>query len=397
MSASQPKPSHCCPVCASTQNSTIYAIDSLPVHSVKLTHSASDSLAAARARLELLLCSDCGMIWNHEFQPDLMSYDGNYEETQAFSAEFTKFQMELAKSLVKEANLVGKTVIEIGCGKGEYLTQLCAQGVAKGIGFDPSFDASRVAAQAELQFFTEFFPPPTALALPTQADAYVSKMTLEHIPAPGDFVSKLRATIGDKPALVSVQVPAAERIIAELAYWDIYYEHCNYFNQTSLKRLFETNGFATISCCTVFGDQYLSLLARAVDSEQAPQRHQHAPPIQFLSAARDFQSSMNSQLQSWRAVLDVKRILIWGAASKAVALLQALPEIQTRVSLVDINPNKHSSFLPATTIEIQSPEAIAGQAFDLILIANPIYRNEICTQLDQLNVSGERHDLAGPT
>jgi hypothetical protein len=62
-------------------------------------------------------------------------------------------------------------------------------------------------------------------------------MTLEHIAPTGDFVGAVRRAVGDDPqTVVFFQVPDVIRILKEQAFWDIYYEHCNYFSAGSLAR-----------------------------------------------------------------------------------------------------------------------------------------------------------------
>ena len=57
-------------------------------------------------------------------------------------------------------------------------------------------------------------------------------MTLEHIPATGDFVRMVRRAIGDavRNRPVFFQIPEATRILRDCAFEDIYYEHCSYFS-----------------------------------------------------------------------------------------------------------------------------------------------------------------------
>ena len=43
------------------------------------------------------------------------------EESQAFSPEFQRFAAALASDLVEGHRLEGRTVLEVGCGKGDFL------------------------------------------------------------------------------------------------------------------------------------------------------------------------------------------------------------------------------------------------------------------------------------
>ena len=72
----------------------------------------------------------------------------------------------------------GKTVLEIGCGKGEFLSLICKLGGNRGIGYDPSFVPARQRSEQDVRFVREFFTENTNEIAP---DLLCCKMTLEHI------------------------------------------------------------------------------------------------------------------------------------------------------------------------------------------------------------------------
>ena len=353
------------------------------MHSVKLARSKAQAGEIPTGDIELLHCKHCSMIWNHQFRPELMHYDENYEETQAYSPTFQDFHHWLADWLVDDHDLQGKTVLEIGCGKGEFLALLADRGIAQGIGYDPGFDKKRLQHYSNLSFFPELFPPETDS--PKAADFYLCKMTLEHIHQPLEFLRGLRRIIINPRTKLAIQVPAFERIAKECAYWDIYYEHCNYFSKTSLTILLENAGFEVVSLETVFDDQYLNAVA-----QPGQNRSDHTDNLESL--IENFSSHIQASLQAWKRELvpaaNAESLLIWGAASKAVALINAIPELRQGTTLIDINPHKHGTYLPSTELQIKAPDSLINQHFDLVLVANPIYLPEIKTELSRLNIRG---------
>ena len=68
-----------------------------------------------------------------------MEYTQSYENSLHFSPGFQKFAADLADRLITRYNLRGKDVIDIGCGKGDFLKLICARGGNRGVGFDPSY------------------------------------------------------------------------------------------------------------------------------------------------------------------------------------------------------------------------------------------------------------------
>ncbi|MCP3951988.1 MAG: methyltransferase domain-containing protein [Desulfobacterales bacterium] len=336
--------------------------------------------------IELYHCIRCSMVWNRVFDNTLMQYDSSYEETQGFSPTFQVFHQWLATYLFDQYALGGKSVIEIGCGKGEFLKLLADLGIGRGYGFDPSFDESRFSAVENLSFWKTFFPPKASPWIPTpKADFYLCKMTLEHIHQPRAFLEKLRTYIGDQDATLAIQVPALERIVNERAYWDVYYEHCNYFSTQSLSSLLELARFSVIETSMIFDNQYLNIVARTKNVEPTFDHR-------LNEDIHKFAITINKNLSNWSNLLvpAAKRasLLIWGAASKAVALLNAIPALKGDTKLIDVNPNKQGSYLPSTRLKIESPRDLQNQTFDIILVANPIYLDEINSKLAHLNING---------
>src|SRR5262249_13592717 len=101
-------------------------------------------------------------------------------------------------------------------------------------------------------------------------DVVCCKMTLEHIAETGAFmqaVGKLASV--ERGTIVFFQIPDARRILEEVAFWDVYYEHCSYFTPLSLKRLFRSAGFDVLRVWTGYDDQYLMIEARPAASRFA--------------------------------------------------------------------------------------------------------------------------------
>jgi len=84
-----------------------------------------------------------------------------------------------------------------------------------------------------------------------------------------------------------------------------------------------------------------------------------------------------------------RKAVIWGAASKAVALLATLPEAQFLRYGVDINPHKQGHFLPGTGLPVVGPEFLLEYRPDLVVVMNPIYREEIQRDLARLGLMPE--------
>src|SRR5690349_3656631 len=145
-SAAQAVQAHVCPNCGSAYMSTFYDVRSVPVHSVTLLSNREAALDYPKGDIVLGFCGTCGFIANLAFDPSLHDYSSSYESTQDYSQVFGAFHRKLASTLIERYGLRGKTVVEIGCGQGEFLSLLCELGCSQGVGFGPAYETSRSAA-----------------------------------------------------------------------------------------------------------------------------------------------------------------------------------------------------------------------------------------------------------
>lgn len=389
-----PAPSTC-PGCQSREMKIFHEVDSVPGNSCILLASEEEALAYPQGTIQLGFCPGCGFISNVAFEPRLTEYSGRYEETQGYSPTFNAFHQGLAERLIERYGLHGKDIIEIGCGKGEFLQLLCELGDNRGIGFDPGVHVDRIQgpAAARMRFIADFYSEKYA---DHQADFLVCKMTLEHIHNTGEFIAALRRAIGERVGTpVFFQVPEATRILRDCAFEDIYYEHCSYFSPGSLARLFRANGFEVLNLSTEYEGQYLTLEARATSASANQLPLPQEADIELLAGlVRSFPPRLAVKRREWAARLqDIagkdSKAVIWGAASKAVALLATLPEAQFLRYGVDINPHKQGHFLPGTGLPVVGPGFLVEYRPDLVVIMNPIYREEIQRDLGRLGLTPE--------
>ena len=83
------------------------------------------------------------------------------------------------------------------------------------------------------------------------------------------------------------------------------------------------------------------------------------------------------------------RVVLWGAGSKGVAFLTTLG-IRDRIRYaVDINPHKQGCFMAGTGQEVVGPEFLRTYRPDVVIIMNPVYREEIGKDLTRMGLDPE--------
>jgi SAM-dependent methyltransferase len=384
-----------CLSCGSRVLSVFHEHQDIPVHSCRLVDTLEEALAFPRGSLTLAFCAGCGFISNTSYDSSLQDYGLAYEETQGFSPRFQEFMRALAERWIDRYDLRGRDVLEIGCGKGEFLSLMCVLGDNRGIGIDPAFVEERFDSEAadRMRFITDLYSERYAHL---RADAVVCRHTLEHISPVADFSALIRRTIGDRfETAVLFDLPDVVRILREGAFWDIYYEHCSYFSPGSLARLFRRTGFEVLALERDYDDQYIVLEARpGHDDDPRPLAIEESPE-QLAEEVRLFRGSFADATRRWRDFLrsahsSRKRVAIWGAGSKGVAFLTTLATGDEVAYAVDINPYKQGKYLAGTGHRVVGPDSLPDEPPDVVIAMNSSYLDEIRGRLSSLGLSDAR-------
>lgn len=383
-----------CPACGSVGMSVFYEVEKVPVNSVLLVINRDEALNFQTGNITLAVCPACGFISNIAFDEALTQYTARYEATQGYSPTFNKFHQALAQDLIERYDLRGKDLIEIGCDKGDFITMLCELGENRGVGFDPAYVPGRHPSPAaeRLTFIPDFY---SEKYTDYRADFICCKMTLEHIPNVGEFVSTVRRSIGDNhESVVFFQIPNARYVLCDVAFWDIYYEHCSYFTKGSLARLFRRNGFEVRDLWTAYDDQYLMIEARPVAATSgAGALADEESPAETMQMVDYFVEHYEAKRNEWRRKLEEmksagQKVVLWGGGSKGVAFLTTLNQSLDDIAYaVDINPIKTGTFMAGTGQEIVSPAFLVDYKPDVVIIMNPVYLDEITRDLHALGLA----------
>lgn len=329
----------------------LYRVDQLPIFQNRMYDSEAQAKACPKGDIRLVEDRETGLIYNAAFRPELMTYDEHYQNEQGLSPLFQGHLMAVADLV--ERTLGRQSLVEVGCGKGLFLEMLATRGVSI-TGVDPTYEGSNPA------IVKEFFTPQLGL----QADGIVLRHVLEHVQGPFEFLQHIKEANGGR-GKIYIEVPCFDWICERRAWFDVFYEHVNYFRLADLRRMFGV----VHDSGRLFGDQYLYVVADLASLTEP----RFENPIDF---PEDFLSS----LEAPPAAGGDGRAAIWGGASKGVIFALLKSRMGMAVDcVIDINPAKQGKYLPATGLRVQSPqEALAhlpkGSA---IYVMNSNYLDEI--------------------
>lgn len=379
-----------CPVCRSSNTDVFLKIPDVPVHCNLLWETSDDALNAPRSDIILMFCEDCEHIFNCAFDPRLMEYTQQYENSLHFSQIFQGYAKELADRLTETYNLHGKSIIEIGCGKGDFLKLLCKTGKNRGVGFDSSYEnvGETPCPDPEITFIKDFY---SQRYLDYRADFICCRQVLEHIESPVDFLTEIRKMIGDNRTVVFFEVPNADYTLKDLGIWDLIYEHRSFFSKRSLAYLFASCGFSICALNDSYNGQFLFIEAIAGTSQSSRKTGYESNMKLLLDL---FVRKFHTKIRTWKKEIKTveqsgQKIVLWGAGSKGVTFLNMIGAKKQIGYVIDINPRKQGKYIPGTGQKICSPEFLRGYQPDKIIIMNAIYKNEIQQIMNGLGVSAQ--------
>lgn len=382
-----------CAVCGSRDLELFFEMLDVPVYCNLLWTEREAARNCPKGDIKLAFCHSCGFITNVAFDPAKLGYNRDYENSLHYSPRFQQYADSLAADLVERHHLYNKDIIEIGCGKGDFLISLCELGNNRGIGFDPSYVPRKEhdPLADRVKFIQDYY---SQQYKNYQADLIVCRHTLEHVTNPADLLEPLRQAIGDRlDTPVFFEVPNALYTFRHLAIWDIIYEHCSYFVPTSLKQTFSHCGFVPQEVREVFDGQFICLESLPANGQIASS--DRADEIEVLSKdIANFKTKFDALVETWREKLGKmarlgQKVVIWGTGSKGVTFLNLLNVGNAIEYAVDINPRKQGMYVAGEGQQIVSPEFLRSDRPDIVIVMNPIYEREIQQAIADLGCDAE--------
>ncbi|GJG98921.1 class I SAM-dependent methyltransferase [Paraburkholderia terrae] len=332
----------------------LYRANALPVFQNRMYETSAEARNSPVGDVHLVEDLRTGLVYNEAFRPELLDYDEHYQNEQAVSANFRQHLEEVADIVTRT---LGKhSIIEVGCGKGYFLEMLEERGFDI-TGFDPAYEGSNPAIEKR------YFDAHAGM----QGEALVLRHILEHVADPVAFLAQLRDANGGC-GKIYIEVPCFDWICERGAWFDIFYEHVNYFRPIDFERMFAV----VHESGHLFGGQYQYVVAE-LSSLCAPSYDERA--------AVDFPAILSPVVE--RPAQGDAAVVIWGGASKGVIFALNCLRNGTPVSaVIDINPAKQGKYLPATGLLVQAPHDVlpslpAGSA---IYVMNSNYLDEIRAQ-----------------
>ncbi len=333
----------------------LYRVEQLPVLQNRMFHSSELAKSCVKGDVVLVQDLETGLIFNQAFQPELIQYDADYQSDIAVSALFRQ-HLDSVTNVIR-SHLWNKSSVEVGCGKGYFLEHL--QGLGFEVkGLDPSYEGSNPS------ILKEYFSPDCG----SKADGIIIRHVLEHIQDPIQFLFNIREANGGQ-GKIYIEVPCFDWICEHCAWFDIYYEHVNYFRLSDFYRMFDL----VYESGHMFGDQFLYVVAD-LSTLKIPRKNSLIAfdfPENFLGTVEYYANKLKAQYT---------KTAIWGGASKGVIFSVLLERAGAKIDIVvDMNPAKQGKYMAGTGIQINSSSQLINTLSNGadVFVMNGNYLNEI--------------------
>jgi len=390
-------PPAACVGCGGSRVVPLMTFPDVPTQATMVLRDEASARSFPRATMEIGYCESCGLICNTAFDASALRYGEGFEESQFGSSTFRAYADDLAARLARETEGVAGHLVELGCGKGEFLERLCERSGTDAIGIDPACDPSRIRRDLEgrITIDRRFYGDEHAEMI-RGAAMVCCRHTLEHLGDPLAFLRLLRSHLEGRPeTLVYFDVPDTDHVIDDGAFWEMNYEHCAYYTPPSLVRLFERAGFSVLEVGVEYGGQNLFIKATSGAVKTPPD----VPPVGAARArAIAFAENTERAISRWSAALSGRGgTALWGSGSRAVGFMGATGLGEQEIgAVVDISPRRQGMYMPGYGRPIVGPGELASIRPDRVIVMNPIYTEEIRSELARVGLAVDVHRVNSP-
>ena len=329
--------------------------------------------------LRVYVCTNC---W-------LVQLPAHAAADELFTPDYAYFSSTSSSWCAHAERFVGEAVERLGLGSGSMVVELASndgyllQYVQKRdipcLGVEPTRGTAEAARAKGIETLERFFGLSLAEEL-EPADLVVANNVLAHVPDINDFVAGIARLLKPK-GLASIEFPHLMRLLAGNQFDTIYHEHYSYFSLRVVQRIAAASGLEVVdveqlpthggSLRVWLAHQGAVAVAATVDDVLADEA---GAGLESLIAYDDFQRRAEAAKYALLQFLlqarrEGQRVMGYGAAAKGNTLLNyagihadLLPAVADRAA------SKQGKFLPGSHIPVISPEDLAFDKPDALLV-----------------------------
>jgi len=309
------------------------------------------------------------------------------------------FMKNLAARVCEEYNVPqGSAVIEVGSGDGAQLICFKELGM-KTYGFEPSEVLCKVSESREIPVYHGLYTSETASQIPQEylpADIILTTYTFDHIPDPMSFLDSVKRVINPKTGLLIIEVHDLEKILNRREYCLFAHEHTTYLSVETMQRVLKRAGFELISTDILSESERrgnsLLVIATPLGSNYSHKAIQ-IPEETYIDKWETYEKFNKDMLEGIARLDDFvessiakgKKVAGFGGSGRGLMTLAAMKSASKFSYLFDNNPNFYGYVTPKSHIPIASPQVLAEDPVDVLVVFCYGYINEIKEQIASIS------------
>ena len=309
--------------------------------------------------LEVCQCSGCGLV---QLSNDPVPYYKEVIRAAAFSDEMRDFRVKQFSSFIQDFSFEGKKVIEIGCGRGEFLSLMQRCG-ADTYGLEYSEESVVQCVKNGLKVSKGFIETSTQTLDYAPFDAFYILNFLEHLPDPNSTLRGIYNNLADH-AVGLVEVPNFDMILRNNLFSEFICDHLIYFTRETLNTALRLNGFEIIDCNEVWYDYIISAIVKKREKMD-------------ISHFYKYKAQLKNEIEQYIRRFSDKKVAIWGAGHQALTIISLMSLADKIKYVVDSAPFKQGKVTPATHIPIVSPDVLESDPVDAVIVMAASYSDEV--------------------
>jgi len=307
--------------------------------------------------LDIFQCSGCGLV---QLDTEPVPYFREVIRAVGVSQEMKAFRRGQFLEFVRQNGLSGKKLIEIGCGRGEYLSLLRETG-ADAYGLEWDENAVRTCTASGLTVARGFVEEEACRIPGAPFEGFAIISFFEHLPQPNTILRGIANNLTPN-AVGLLEVPNFDMILRAHMFSEFMRDHLFYFTRRTLATTLELNGFEVQE----IGEVWYGYILSAVVRKRSPLD---------LAAFAAHQSKLKAELDDFlgRNV----RVAAWGAGHQALAILALMGLGGKLRYVVDSAAFKQGKLTPVSHIPIVAPDTLRSDPVDAIVIMAGSFNDEI--------------------
>ena len=311
--------------------------------------------------LELCQCSGCALL---QLNCEPVEYYRDVIRSCGFNDTIRRHRLKQYSDFIERFSLGGKKIIELGCGRGEFLELFNGFNV-EAAGLEHSAALVEAARNNGLNVYQGFAADEGTSVKGAPYDAFVSFNYLEHLPDPNGHLRCIYRNLKDG-GYGLISVPSFEYIAEKGRWYKLVRDHLVYHTKGSLCFLLERNGFSVLECKRDNEDSILATVRKRVKLDGT----------KLKSAYEELRTKIRRFVEE--STKNGGRIAVWGASHQSFALLATMGIADKIEFIVDSAPFKQNRFSPVSHIKIVPPEYLYEHPVETVIIIAPAYTGEIC-------------------